>query len=151
MSDVTTHFALSILDFDWIQIIWCKRNFSTTWMNRILPTNNLFVTSARVSVNITNCTTSAFLVTDNRFLMGYSVARHVRSFARTTHSANLLRNPLICYVRFARLFHSQARSLTWLAPSWNSWNLWVCVHTENALYGSDHVCSRQWKLETHPL
>ena len=67
----------------------------------------------------------AFLVTDNRVL-NRPLGRSLRSFARTAHS---LRSALLCYARFARLLHSQARSLTSLTPLWDNWNSWICIWT----------------------
>ena len=56
---------------------------------------------------------------DNRVLKG-PLGRSLRLFARTAHSAHLLRSaPLRC-ARFARSLRSRARSLTSLTPSWES-------------------------------
>ena len=53
---------------------------------------------------------------------GHSVARYVCSLAPLTPltCSAALHSVLLCYARFARLLHSQARSLTMLIPSWDS-------------------------------
>ena len=55
----------------------------------------------------------------NRVLKG-PLSRSLRSFARTAHSAYLLRSAPLCYARFTPSLHSRARSLTSLTPSWDS-------------------------------
>ena len=81
---------------------------------------------------------------DNRVLKR-PLGRSLFSFARTAHSAHLLRSAPLRYARFARSLRSRARSLTSLTPSLDGWNSWICFHTEIAFKGNKRDNCRHWK------
>ena len=112
-------------------IIWVKDDSSHTailpiswnpfpkWFKTVLVRSHTVTHPMTLSQLLTE---GAYLVTNNRIL-NRPLGRSLRSFARTAHSAHLLRSALLWYVRFAmialfaHLLHSQARSLTSLTPS----------------------------------
>ena len=81
---------------------------------KVLHVDTIFEQCKKVS-NYKKCrvhssSKGAVLVTDNR-VFNKPLGRSLRSFARTTHSANSLRSAPLRYARFARSVHGLAHSL----------------------------------------
>ena len=76
---------------------------------------------------------------DNRVCNG-PLGRSLRSFARTARSAHSIPSSLLCYTCFAQWFRSWARLLISLTLQSDSWNSWVCAHTENAFDRNNRIC-----------
>ena len=84
---------------------------------------------------ICKCTVGAFLVTDYRVFNG-PLRRSLHLFARPAHSAHSFCSAWLSYVTLACFVYPLVRQ-------WKFRN--ICIHTENALNGSNRVFRRHWK------